>query len=86
VQEWIVRLGTCVASFTKAAELVKDGWGVAVSEATVRRQTERAGEAAARLQDEEAAALERELPEGKGAAERLQVSVDGSYVQVVGGE
>lgn len=86
VQEWIVRLGTCVASFAKAAELVKDGWGVAVSEATVRRQTERAGEAAARLQDEEAEALDRELPEGKGAAERLQVSVDGSYVQVVGGE
>ena len=66
-QECLVRLGTWIPSFGRAAELLGACLGVMVSEATMRRQTEGAGAAYEAIQTEEVVGLARELPASSAA-------------------
>lgn len=81
----IARLGATVP-FREAAGLLADLLGVAVHEATLRRYTYQAGEAALA---EEAAALREVLagpPPGPAAPPCLQLSLDATKVPLVGGQ
>lgn len=51
-----------------------------------RRYSEKAGAVYVEMQNQEAERLEREKPEAPGGAEKMQVSVDGAMVPLVGGE
>ena len=66
--------------FRPAADLIAHFRGVEVSEATLRRFTERAG------QTEEEEALESELPEAPPGPALQQLSVDGAMVPLLHGE
>ena len=59
--------------------------GVEVSEATLRRFTERAGQAYVESQTEEEEALESELPEAPPGPALQQLSVDGAMVPLLDG-
>jgi hypothetical protein len=80
-----VRLGTWLP-FRPAARMLAYFTGATVSEATARRQTERAGAAYARLQLAEVERLEREAPAPPPGPALQQVTVDGAMVPLVGGE
>lgn len=85
-QEKLVRLGSWIPSFEKAAELLADLTGVQVSEATQRRQTERAGGSYVEVQDAAVQRMKAE-PGAEGVrAEKLFLSADGAMVPLVGGE
>lgn len=87
LQEILVRLGSWMP-FDAARQLLLDFLGLSsLSEATVRRHTERAGAVQVRLQE---AAVER-LEQGEelatvAAPGKLAVEVDGAMVPLVGGE
>ena len=83
--EQIVRLSGWMP-FERAAELFEDFTGIPVSSAMSRRYTEKAGAVYVEMQSEETERLEREKSEAPGGAEKLQVSVDGAMVPLVGGE
>ena len=85
LHERLVRLGTWLP-FRPAARMLAYFTGVTVSEATARRQTERAGAAYVRWQTEEAARLAREAPLPPAGPALQQVTVDGAMVPLVGGE
>ena len=85
LHEGLVRLGTWLP-FAPAARMLAHFTGTAVSPATARRQTERAGAAWVRTQEAEVARLERELPESPPGPAVQQVTVDGAMVPLVGGE
>ena len=75
--------------FRQAARLVGHFRNVEVSEATVRRATEKSGQARVELQTREAAALEWELQEaaeGPALQQLSVVSVDGAMVPLLHGE
>ena len=84
--ESAVRVGTEIASFARAAELLAFFTGVRVDEATVRRWTETAGAVVVERETAELERLERDCPEGPAGPPLLQGSVDGAQVPVVGGE
>jgi hypothetical protein len=84
VAEVLARLGALV-DFGQAAAVVAGVTGVQASEATVRRQTYAAGEAALAVDAAERARLEREAPPPAAAPERLQLSQDATKVPLVGG-
>ena len=73
--EAMVQLGSRLP-FAQGAELMGQFWKVEVSEATVRRATERSGQACVEVQTEEVEALERELPPGPEGPAVQQLSVD----------
>jgi hypothetical protein len=84
--EAAVRLGTLLP-FGQAADAVRFFTGTSVSASAVRRRTEAAGRRLEAWERDEVSRLEREAPEApvpEGA--RLQVSVDGAMVPLVGGE
>lgn len=83
--EQLVRL-SCWMPFERAAEMFKDFSGIVVSSAMSRRYTEEAGKVYVEKQNQEVERLEREKPEAPGGTEKLQVSVDGAMVPLVGGE
>lgn len=83
--ESAVRLGTWLP-FAPSAAFLTYFTHTAVSPATVRRLTEQAGAAYVAEQTAQVEALEETLPAGPVAPERLQVSVDGAMVPLVGGE
>jgi len=85
LQESLARLGTWMPFPTAAREF---GWftGVALSEATARRQTEAAGAAAVDLHDAEVARLERDTPPAEAGPRLQQISADGAMVPLVKGE
>ena len=66
--------------FTPAAELIGRFRKVEVSEATVRRVSESAGQAWVELQRDEAEALELELKEAPEGPALQQLSADGAMV------
>jgi hypothetical protein len=66
--------------------MLKRMQGVAVSEATARRQTEGHGAAYVAVQEEEVERIEKELPEVPSGPEKQLMSVDGTMVPLVGGE
>jgi len=72
--------------FPTAARELAFFTGVAVSEATARRQTEAAGAAGVALHDAEVARLERELAPPPDGPRVQQLSADGAMVPLVGGE
>ena len=85
LQESLTRLGTWMP-FRHAAEELEFFTGVAVSEATARRVTERAGQAYVDVQTAQVADLERTLPPPARGPDRLFLSADGAFVPLVGGE
>jgi hypothetical protein len=72
--------------FRHAAEELEFFTRVAVSEASARRVTERAGRAYVDVQTGQVAELERTLPAPPQGPERLLLSADGAFVPLVGGE
>ena len=85
--EQLVRLGSWIPSFEKAAKLLEDfTGGVAVSSASSRRRTEGAGAAFVELQERAVEQLEAEQPAEPEGPAKLFVSVDGAMVPLVGGE
>ncbi len=85
VHEWLVRLGTWLP-FAVAAQLLGDFAQITVSEADVRRKTERAGEVGVQLQGEEVVALEEGHLHAMPGPERMVMTVDGAMVPLVKGE
>lgn len=85
--EQLVRLGSWIPSFEKAAKLLEDfTGGVAVSSASTRRRTEAAGAAYVELQERAVEQLEADQPAEPEGPAKLFVSVDGAMVPLVGGE
>ena len=72
--------------FGQAAELTGRFWKVDVSEATVRRTTEKSGQAYVELQREEAEELETGMAEAPEGPALQQLSVDGAMVPLLHGE
>ena len=72
--------------FRQAAKLVGHFRNVEVSEATVRRATEKSGQAWVELQTKEVAALEGEHQEAAEGPALQQLSVDGAMVPLLHGE
>ena len=83
--ESMARLGTWMP-FRPASRELAFFTGVQVSEATMRQVTERAGAVQVRLQDEQRATLVRERPESSTGPTLQLMSLDGCYIQMVGGE
>ena len=79
-----MRLGAWVP-FPQATPLLAHFTHTAISEPTVRRKTEQAGAAYAAVQTAELARLERDAPAPPPGPAKLQVSVDGAMVPLVGG-
>jgi len=71
--------------FERAGEFMADLLGVHISEATVRRQTEKWGAAYVAIQEEEVERIEQELPPAPAGPDKLLLSVDGAMVPLVGG-
>lgn len=85
LEESMVRLSTWMP-FRPACHELAYFTGVQVAEATVRHVTEQAGAAQVRLQDEQRAKLLRERPESPPGPDVQLMSLDGCYIQLVGGE
>lgn len=85
LHERLVRLGTWLP-FRPAARMLAFFTGVTVSEATARRQSERAGAAYVRLQLAEVERLERDAPAPPPGPVLQQITVDGAMVPLLGGE
>jgi len=83
--ESAVRLGTWLP-FEPAAQMLAHFTRTDISKPTVRRLTEEAGAAYVAVQAAQVEALEQTLPEAPAGPPRLQVSVDGAMVPLVGGE
>ena len=83
--EDLALLGSWVP-FRQAAKLVGHFRKVEVSEATVRRATEKSGRVYVELQREEVEALEGEMGEAARGPALQQLSVDGAMVPLTGGE
>lgn len=82
----MVRLGSWIPSFRRAAAVLEDFTGTFVSEASGRRYTEQAGAAYVAIEEAAVTQIERELPPAPVGANKLQMSVDGVMVPLVGGE
>jgi len=85
-QEQLVRLGTWIPSFARAAELLEALTGISVAEASVRRHTEEAGAAHVRLQEQELERLKKEAVAEPQGPPKVLLSVDGALVPLVGRE
>ncbi|MFQ5741934.1 MAG: ISKra4 family transposase [Acidobacteriota bacterium] len=80
--EGIALLGSWMP-FAEAAKIIGQFWKVSVSEATVRRTTEKSGEAYVEIQTAQVEALEKELPEAPQGPALQQISVDGAMVPLL---
>ena len=83
--EAMVQLGSRIP-FGQAAELIGWFWRVEVPEATVRRATEKSGQACVEWQREEVEALEKEMEEAPQGPALQQLSVDGAMAPLLHGE
>ena len=81
--ESMVRVGTWMPFEPAAKGMLNHFTKVDVSAATVRRKTERAGQAYVGLQSAEVDRLERELPEAPQGPAVQQLSVDGAMVPLL---
>ncbi|MBF6592253.1 MAG: ISKra4 family transposase [Ktedonobacterales bacterium] len=84
LREGMVRLAAWMP-FARAAEQLAFFWGVTVSEATVRRQSEAAGAAYVAVQTATVERLMREQPPAPPGPACQQVSADGAMVPLLGG-
>jgi len=80
--EGIVLLGSWMP-FAEAAKFIGHFWKVSVSEATVRRTTEKSGEAYVEVQTAQVETLEKEMPEALQGPALQQISVDGAMVPLL---
>lgn len=81
----MVRLSTWMP-FRPASRALAFFTRVQVAEATLRQVTEQAGAAQVRIQEEQATALLQERAESPAGPKVELMSLDGCYIQVVGGE
>jgi hypothetical protein len=72
--------------FAEAAAVLQALVGVVVSEATVRRHTDAAGEAALAVEAAELAPVATAAPAGTSRPKRMQLSIDATKVPLVGGQ
>ena len=77
--ERLVRLSGWVP-FERAAELLEDFLGIAISKGMAQYYTETAGAVYVQMQEEEVVRLEQEMPEAAAGAEKMQISADGAMV------
>ncbi len=80
--EDLVRLGSWMP-FAEGAKQIRHFRKVALSEATVRRATEKSGEAYLELQTAQVERLEKEMPEAPQGPALQQMSVDGAMVPLL---
>lgn len=85
LHESLVRLGTWMP-FAAAAAMLEALMKARVTEATARRQTQAAGAAWVKVEEQEVERLERQLPLPEPGGDKLLVSVDGAMVPLVRGE
>ena len=85
LQEAMTRLGSKLP-FQQAADEIKAFWKTEISEATVRRTTHEHGRACETMARHEVEAIESEMPDGPGQAERLVISTDGAFIGLTNGE
>jgi hypothetical protein len=85
LEESMVRLSTWMP-FRPASRELAFFTGVQVAEATLRQVTEQAGAAQVRIQEEQTATLLQERPESPAGPKVELLSLDGCYIQMVGGE
>lgn len=81
----IVRLGTQLP-FARVPPLMAHFTGITVSTATVRRLTEAAGAMQVEVETEAVERIERDLPAPPTGPTIQQLSVDGAFVPLVGGD
>src|SRR2546422_2966318 len=85
MQEGMVRLATWMP-FRQASMQVEFFTGTSVGATTIRETTEQAGEAQVQLQEKRVASIQAECPESPAGPEVQLMSVDGAFIQLVGGE
>lgn len=85
LEESMARLGTWMP-YRRASREVAFFTAVQVCEATVRQVTEQAGAAQVRLQAEQVATIQAQCPQSPTGPPLQLMSVDGAYIQMVGGE
>jgi hypothetical protein len=85
LEESMVRLSTWMP-FRPASRELAFFTGVQVAEATVRQVTEQAGAAQVRVQEEQVTRLLSERPPSPAGPTVQLMSLDGCYIQMVGGE
>lgn len=85
LQHSLTRLGTWLP-FAPAAAMLTHFTGVSVSASSARRQTEAAGAAYLAVQAAELRRLERDLPPPPAGPAVQQLTVDGVFVPLVGGQ
>src|SRR6266436_5220402 len=85
MQEGMVRLATWMP-FRQASQELEFFTKVEVNEATIRQTTEGVGAAQVDLQDRRVAEIQAECPESPDGPDLQMMSVDGAYIQLVGGE
>jgi len=85
MQEGMVRLATWMP-FRQASQELEFFTKVEVNEATIRQTTEGIGAAQVNLQDRRVAEIQAKCEESPDGPELQMMSVDGAYIQLVGGE
>src|SRR5882762_8418925 len=85
MQEGMVRLATWMP-FRQASQELEIFTKVEVNEATIRQTTEGIGAAQVDLQDRRVAEIQAKCPESPDGPELQMMSVDGAFIQLVGGE
>ncbi|GAC1350605.1 MAG: hypothetical protein NVS4B9_16150 [Ktedonobacteraceae bacterium] len=85
MQEGMVRLATWMP-FRQACRELEFFTGIQVSATTVRATAEQAGEAHVQGQDSQAASIQAECPASPPGPAVQLMSVDGAFIQLVGGE
>jgi len=82
--ECLVRLASWMP-FRKAVEMLDDFMGMHVSRIVGQRYAEEAGAAYEQMQNEEVERLEKEAPQAKPCADKIQISADGAMVPLLHG-
>jgi hypothetical protein len=85
LQEGMVRLATWMP-FRQASEQLEFFMGTKVGATTVRQTTEQAGQAQVQRQENKVATIQAQCPASPPGPEVQLLSVDGAFLQLVGGE
>ncbi len=85
LQEAMTRLGGKLP-FQHAADEIKAFWKTEISEPTVRRTTHKNGQACETVARQAVEAIEIQMPDSSGQAERLVISADGAFIGLTNGE
>lgn len=85
LQEGMVRLATWMP-FRQAREQLEFFMGTKVGATTVRQTTEQAGQAQVQRQENKVATIQAQCPASPPGPEVQLLSVDGAFLQLVGGE